>query len=58
MTFQRRFDMMTPHSALVGLDDRRLALIAADRRLRHFDPDLVGDLQLHALIAEPRSIWP
>ena len=37
-------------------DDRRLALIAADGRPRHFDPDLVGDLELHALLAEPRDL--
>ena len=32
--------------ARVG-DDRFLALVAGDRRARHLDPDLVGNLKLH-----------
>ena len=55
MSFQRkiRHNALT---ALAGFDDRRPALIAADGRLRDLDPDLVGNLQLHALVAEPRHL--
>jgi hypothetical protein len=32
-----------------ALDHRGLSLIAANRRFRHIDPHLVGDLQLHLI---------
>ena len=38
------------------LDHGRLPLIAADGRLGHLDPNLVGDLELDALFAEPRDL--
>src|SRR5471030_300276 len=69
MTFERRFDMCTtpglPPASLYlsylslwvrGLDNRRLALIAADCRFRYFDIDLVGHLKLHALLVEAHDL--
>ena len=57
MSFPAQVLVMTSLlTAFGGLDDRRLSLIAADGRLRDFDADLVGDLQLHALLAEPRDL--
>ena len=60
MSFQRRF-VMTTYLRVFGraaerFDDRLLSLVAADGRLRDFDPHLVGDLELHALVAEARDL--
>src|SRR5947209_1348044 len=53
MAFQRRLDIWI---ASLGfrwrLDDRWLALIAANGRFRHFDLDVIRDLQLHGLFVE------
>ena len=50
-TFQRRLDIcLCLYGFEARLDDRRLALIAADGRFRHLDAHLVGDLQLHVLL--------
>src|SRR5438477_6693576 len=57
MNFQRTFDGMGLLKLLIILvDDGRLALVAADGGPGHLDPNFVSDLQLHALIAEPRDL--
>ncbi len=39
-------------AARFRLHDRLLSLVAADRGPRDFDPDLVGDLDLHGRVVE------
>src|SRR5262245_32278270 len=56
INFQRRFCMVLAYELTAGLDDRGLALIAADGRLGYFDPDFIGDLQLDALVAQPGDL--
>src|SRR3954465_14001148 len=58
--FQRRVDIYISGSGFLRVrrrfDHRRLPLVAADRRLRHLDMDLVGDLQLHGLLVEAHHL--
>src|SRR3954470_12683243 len=62
-TFQRRLDMtVLPYVftslCIRGLDDRRMALQAADGGARNLDSDLriVGDLQLDHLLVDFRDL--
>src|SRR3954470_22208062 len=55
-TFQRMLSIYLTDLLICRFDDGRLPLVAADRRLRDFNPQLVGDLQLHGLLAEPRHL--
>src|SRR5204862_171411 len=37
---------------LIRFDDRRLTLVAADRRPRDLDTNLIGNLQLHLVVVD------
>src|SRR5690606_30220842 len=43
-------------AAALRRDDRLLSLVTADRGTGDFDPDLIGNLQLHRVLVDPGDL--